>query len=237
MKGIVLLPLLLGMSSSYAGVMGPISEQPVAGFSPYIGLEGSYTWNQIGSTQLNTFSTSSSDGPWGGRLSIGATHPFSERFSFSAELGGGYYGSTDQVYPSHLATLDQTIDGYDLLGGAIYQFNQVSVFGQLGVMMQNTRVKASVNNTIVPGGIASGVQTNIFNYTQALPEIRVGGMYSLSNNWGLSLAYMHVFGSVRESSYVISLTPSSSVQQGQSILQNPTLDSVMLGVRYMFSNT
>lgn len=216
---------------SHAGSMGPVSSV-LPPTTPFVSLEGAYTWNQLNSVTVNGAASAGHDKPWGGRLAAGFIHPYSDLLRFSGELGGGYYGSQSRTVGNY-GRSNVSIDGYDLLFGALYKFNQFDLFGDVGVMLQNNRIKSTeyleVSN---PGGLLSGSITTKSNQTQVLPEIKVGGIYNLSDNWGISLAYMHVFGVNTGGN--MSVTPTTDVVaiNGTTQTQNPTLDSALLGVRY-----
>ena len=96
----VVISELIGMSLGHAGAMGAVSTQVVPSTIPYISGEASYTWNQVGNLSLNGLSPALSKQPWGGRLAGGFVHRYSEKLSFSEELGGGYYGSMNTNIPS-----------------------------------------------------------------------------------------------------------------------------------------
>lgn len=220
-------------SIGHAGNMGPVSAQMISSSIPFVNLEGSYTWNQSTAFILNNHYPDQVNQPWGGRLAGGFVHPFSERLRFSSEFGGGYYGSEKMNIPVLDWSSRRSIDGYDLLMGALYKIHQVDVFGQVGAMAQNYRVSISKDNAkIMPGGLLNGFTTMKHNVTQILPEIKTGAIYNLNNNWGISLAYMHVFGANMQGAFTKSATSGGITINGESNTQNPTLDSILFGLRY-----
>ena len=243
MKKIIIATIITGVgfgSLGYAGSMGPMS-QVMPSSVPYVGLEGSYSWNQTDGFRLNSQSPNISNQPWGGRLSAGIVRPYSERLRFSGELGGGYYGSTN-VNNVNGVTSSRTIDGYDFLVGALYNINQFDVFGNVGVMLQNYRIKVTRNlGDMFQGNVLTGTYLTDSDRTQALPEIKVGAIYNPNDFWGISLAYMHVFGTDvkgnSELSGVGTLVPPATTisMNGANYMQNPSLDSIFLGLRYKFA--
>lgn len=239
MKKIIITTMItVGFSSiGYAGNMGPVS-QVVPNSVPYVSLEGSYTWNTSEGFILNSQSSDILNRPWGGRLSVGIVRPYTERLRFSGEFGGGYYGKTSVNNVAQ--TSSRTIDGYDLLFGALYNINQFDVFGSAGVMAQNYRVHLIQNiGRMFPGNVFSGTNLVDSSRTQVLPELRVGAIYNPNEHWGISLAYMHVFGtdtySVLNSSAITSTSGTNIVVNGTRYIQNPSLDSIFLGLRYNFA--
>lgn len=230
--------LMLGLvcsSASYAGSMGTVTKTRCS--APYLGFEGSYTWNAQRSNHLNNSFSYDNEQQWGGRFSVGIVRPVKDRLSFTGEFGGGYYGSTNMKNPSTgVASLNYSIDGYDFLVGALYNFNQFDVFGSVGIMAQNYRRKSTVDlGQAVKGGLFSGMMSVREVDTEVLPEVKVGGLYNINDNLGISLAYMHVFGSSRVNNYTINATSSSIRLNGNFDIQNPTLNSILLGLRYTFA--
>jgi hypothetical protein len=75
------------------------------------------------------------------------------------------------------------------------------------------------------------------NIGQVMPEIKLGGGYHVTDNWGVTAAWMHAFGGtmgVQADNIGLS---SGSVSIGSAVmsLNNPTINSVMFGVEYLFS--
>ena len=231
-----LVSALASLNIGHAGSVGPIASESISSWRPFATLEGSYTWNQFDGVAINHLSTSDTNQHWGGRFAAGIVHPISVTLRLSGELGGGYYGSTSPTIPADNLNARFSVDGYDFLVGAAYKINRFDLFGKVGLMVQNQRVKLSKNlEKTNPGGFISGTITRSYNQTQALPEVKVGGIYNLNDSWGISLAYMHVFGTNIHSNMTHSATVSGIITNGQSDTQNPTLNSVMLGLCYLFA--
>lgn len=235
----IIVSTLVGLSTGYAGSMGPASTQALPCLTPFISTEASYTWNQLGNVTLNQFTMSNIHQGWGGRLGAGFVHQFSERLRFSTEIGGGYYGAATGSSASAGLSARVTIDGYDMLWGALYRVNQfdvlgnIDVFGSMGFMVENNRQKVTQDRALsTPGGFYSGVIVTKSNMTQVFPEIKVGGIYNLNDNWGISLAYMHVFGTEFGETITTSASAGSNVKNGTQNFENATLNSIMFGLRY-----
>ena len=171
MKKKILLALALstcGISTwSYAGGMGPVKSKqslPLPLLVPFLAGEGMYTWPDVAGYNVNilninssgeqdaTITSTENNKGWGGRLAAGLMHPFSQRFSGSAELGWGYYGQMDldpritvtsgvQVIPtgsSMRMKLNQY--GLDLLAGVVYNQPKYDLFFKVGGLVQNLRL-------------------------------------------------------------------------------------------------
>lgn len=228
---------LSGYTMSFAGSMGPVKTTPQ--IIPFAGLEASYTWHQYDGIGISGSSSSQTSDPWGGRFYAGFLYSLNESIYLSSEFGGGYYGSESVTNSSKGISARYTADGYDLLVGAGYRFNAFEIFGKVGAMMENWRLKSSKNLALVsPGGLLNGQYDYRGITAETLPEIKVGGIYNWNDRLGVSLAYMHVFGAKMQASMNISssTTPPSINFSGENNMQNPTLDSVMLGLRYNFLN-
>ncbi|MDP3560982.1 MAG: hypothetical protein Q8R83_02240 [Legionellaceae bacterium] len=218
-----------------AGSMDSVASSQVKSTTPFASLEASHTWNQFNGFHINSFLSSKTSEPWGGRFAVGVARPISDVWSLSGEVGGGYYGQTKPSIAEYL-DIRYNIDGYDFLAGGIYKINQFEVFGKVGFMVENIRARTTANFArLIPGGFVSGTATKRFNRTEALPQIKVGGNYNLSNNWSVSLAYLHVFGSNMHSNNTISASPGSFEWNGESNLEVMTLNSIMFGLRYNFA--
>ncbi|NCT56447.1 MAG: hypothetical protein GW760_01865 [Legionella sp.] len=233
---------LLSLSLAHAGTMGPGSTRS---FIPFVGGEAAYTWNQIQQLSFNQFVTDNSTKGWGGRLSLGMRLSYSERLSFTSEVGGGYYGNVagnldasptvqpEGVDAGVLGHTNFNIDGYDVLMGAMYQYNKIDIFGKFGFMAQNLRAHTTATlSAVIPGGTLSKLTDVKQSVTQILPEIKVGGIYNVNENWGMSLAYMHVFGSSMKTNKTMIGTNTTLTMSNTQNNQNPTLDSIMFGLMY-----
>lgn len=231
-KTTVAVLMLSSSAISHAGTMGPISSQP--SYIPYITGEASYTWPNFGVVRINGVQASQSLNGWGGRLGLGMAYvsPI-QNVNFTAEIGGGYYGDAKQALLPY-ANSKSTIDGYDVLAGALYKTTyNVDIFGQIGFMIQNLRVSGTQNTTYsVPGGTNVVSASNKFISSQVLPEVKIGGIYNLTQNWGISAAYMGVFGSRPGSTVTYGLVGTQEFNTLVANAQNPTLNSVMFGLRY-----
>lgn len=236
MKKIALsIAYLTAITAVNAGTMGPAASPPAV--TPYVVGEASHTWLDTNKIIVNSITANRTDQGWGGRLGGGAIYNYSDALGFTSEIGGGSYGKQTQTIHNSAGSLvtsnKYTLDGYDVLAGAIYKMQYFDVFGEAGFMMENLRYNSTQNlNLVSPGGLLSGTVTQKGDNTQALPEIKVGGIYNLYPDWGFTVAYMHVFGSgpkVRETS---SSTTTNIATNAYTNTLNPTLNSLMFGLRY-----
>ena len=100
-------------------------------------------------------------------------------------------------------------------------------------MAQNYEITISENFAkSTPGGEFLGTSTIASSQTKILPEIRVGGIFNANDNWGVSLAYMHAFGSNLSGSLNMSAANGVLTKNATGDSRNPTLDSILLGIRY-----
>jgi hypothetical protein len=228
--------VLMSISVAHAGSMGPVDTQPM--FVPYLTGEASYTWMDTNGIDFSAINATTTNQGWGGRLGAGLLHPYTDKLGFTGEIGGGYYGnqkfSLATIKGGIAGNNTASIDGYDVLVGALYKMERFDVFGQMGFMVQNLRTNGYMNIAeLTTGGFLKGSVNAKANQTQALPEIKVGGIYNLNTNWGLSVAYMHVFGSTPSMNVQVDATPGAGINTtANSNTQNPSLDAVMFGLRY-----
>ena len=242
-----MLPCML-IGQSYAGSMGQVDAASRSGFTPFIGLEGDVTWNNTEAATIFNKAPSVTYQRWGGRGSLGVTHPFRNNFSLSSEMGWGYYGHTKStnagVSPGGIASLSVTnnsdIYGFDLLVGAMYNYNQTDLFVKVGAMAENRRFRGDVNSSVVTSTFSRASSFSVSNtQTNVYPEIKAGGIYNVNENLGLTLAYMHVFGenslnSTVHGTYPNTTTTPTTLNSSASI-GDPSLNSILFGVVYSFA--
>ncbi|MCR9191280.1 MAG: hypothetical protein NXI01_01290 [Gammaproteobacteria bacterium] len=251
-KTMLALSALSLISVGHAGTMG--DTKPVHPITPFIAGEASYTWNTINTFTIGALTASETNQGWGGRLSTGLAYSYNDKVKLIGEAGGGYYGSTN-LSISNEASSRLGIDGYDILAGASYtlgQFNlfenipvsafdnmpgQFDVFFKFGFMVENVRrTVTTVLANAIPGGVYNGTIVSKYITTQVYPEIKVGGDYNLNDNWAATVAYMHVFGTSPGGTTQVTATsaPAAITQNSSNTLSNPTLNSIMFGLRYSF---
>ncbi len=226
---------LASFSSAYAGDMGPKSPSST---QPYFGGEAAYTWRQINAPTLNLLTANTSNQPWGFRISAGILHLYTEKLGLTAEVGGGYYGSTSisTAQTSSRGKID--VDGYDILVGALYRLQYFDIFAKIGFMGENARLDFTRYDLsrVFDGNLIRGESRVRSTNGSFLPEISVGGIYNVQNNLGITLTYMHIFGSTMEYKLLSQANIGSGINRSLNVnFQNPTLNSILLGVRYYIS--
>lgn len=249
---------LLGMSCSYAGTMGPIVTPSI--LMGYVSGEGGYTWNKvkginasftgsvvgIGSTIFG-LSTNQNNQGGTGRLAVGMIHPINDLLFLSGEVGWGYYGETTSHFnisgvPNAAAinstisgiNLKNTLWGFDVLAGIVYNKPQYDLFFKAGALMENSQLKFSTGNLSNISSAVTGSAVIKNNQTEALPVIKVGASYHIWENLAVFAAWTHAFGSNEQLNANVNFNTPVAVYFNAN-LQNPTLDVVTGGLTYRFA--
>ena len=230
-KNIPLLFLLAAFFSvAHAGDMGQTQRMP--GLSPFLSGEGGYNWRTINGATIEGLAPRISNEPWGGRVAAGFMFHYFDNLRFSNEIGWGYYGATDTTTDIGGFSSRSNIDGIDLLVGALYRWKKTDLFVKVGALVENNRkTKAAREGTFLVN--TEGLS---FNQTQVLPEIKVGGIYNVAERVGLSVSYMHAFGSdvgLTARRVIVSRErPVALAVDMNGNFQNPSVDAVLFGVFY-----
>lgn len=234
-----LLTILLS-SGVNAGTMGPVQSPSLV--KAFVGAEGGYTWTQLDGFNLNIIdtlrlsSTEDKNG-WSGRVYTGLMHELSDTVAVTGEIGYGYYGRTkfnpvlsgpQAQNPALLngLSLKSSQDGFDVLAGIMYTQPSYDLFLKAGAIVQNSRL--SISSSLPAGGSLSYKA----NQTEALPEIKLGGSYHLTEQLALTGAWTHAFGSTQKIN--LAYNPATSATAVNVNMQNPTMDSLMVGLQYRF---
>lgn len=209
------------VGSAFAGTVGDIHTTPHTTI-PFGSAEAAATWLGTDSSVIYGQPPALSLQHWGGRLAVGALFSHNEKMRFSSELGWGSYGSVKSINqltsPSIYKRMDCDIYGFDVLVGALYNYRQFDAFFKVGAMAENRNYTG-----LLISGLTTLKQKNM--QTNVNPEIKVGGIYNINEQLGITLAYMRVFANNNTSSSFTANATTSS-------LENPTLDSVMFGLTY-----
>lgn len=223
---------IIFVQSSCADGMG----KPAQDLNPFALFEAAATWNQINSVNINNVPTTQSTNPWGGRLAGGLTYQIAQRMLFSAESGIGYYGKNKRSISDHSFSATSSISGLDILIGGIYRYQQFDFFVKGGGLVQSQRIRVKMDlSNVIAGNLISGSVNTVLNRTQFMPEIKVGGIYNMTKNLGISVAYMHAFGADVYGTVNVNATPGSIVVFNTGNGESPILDAVMFGLQYTFS--
>jgi hypothetical protein len=241
-KSIIALSVLAAMSTAHAGSMGPVtSVQP--NYTPFVSAEGSYTWSSF--MPSSAVSVKSTD-PWGGRLAVGVNRPWNDNWGLSFETGYGYYGNASNVASmtggntlgSGTINVTNKIDvlGADILAGLSFTHNQFDLFAKAGMMVQTLWEKGTAQTNMSMLSVINVASNVVYRdaQTAVLPEIKVGGNYNFNEAMGLSLAYMHVFGSSQNGAAMSVPAGEISPISMKVNMQPVILNAIMLGIHYNF---
>ena len=247
-KAIITFLLLSSMSSPlYADgkATAPITQ---ANYTPFASAEGSYTWSSFNNASDSTSGLVTTPERWGGRLAVGVNHPWKENLGLSFEAGYGYYGSMEGAFTASVRDLLLNADvnlstntdilGADFLAGIFYTHNKFDVFAKAGMMVETFWAKGSLDAGAHGFLDLLDLDANIkarIPQTAVLPEIKVGGDYNINESIGLSLAYLHVFGS-NNNGAVVNLPSDKKISPiTVDVDMHPvTLNAIMFGIHYNF---
>ena len=242
LKSSILLAATVLASSAFAG--GYTTEAPHSKPALFAQLEGGYTWDTMGSTTFSfvgptsTFTGGPAETTSGGTgvLSFGAIHYSSAHpdLSYTGEMGWGYYGKREFTVRSNIIDSKNYIYGFDLLAGVDYQFTPMfDVFFKLGALLENVRL---VRNTNLNALGASVISNETSTVSSVIPELKLGGIYNITDVWGLSLAYMHAFGNTPSMSVTKTIAaPGDVTSSNYSSTGAPiSLNTVLAGLVYKF---
>ena len=231
-------------SAVYAGGPDTMAMPAAPGHSMFAAIEGGYSWNTFGNTTVaignivtptQRVVTPSNNGGTG-RVAIGAIHysTYSPKLAYTAEAGWGYYGKTSYTAADKGINAQNYLYGFDLLGGVDYQFtSKFDGFLKLGALLENTRMDRNTDlSKYTDGFVISGTE-NVKNTTSSiLPELKVGGIYNITDAWGITGSYMYAYGNgnVSENTY-----RSVTVHNTTSTTAPASLSTILFGVQYKFA--
>lgn len=231
---ISLLAAVTCSASVYAGAMGAADSVPC--LSSFFLLEGGVSGNQLKGYE---YTLTGADGHlksqekntnYAGRLSAGMQRAVTEEFAVSSEIGYGIYGRTKHT-PDTLSfatlNLQHTMNGFDALAGIAYTDIDWSLFFKAGALVETRTTKTTSDLTFLLPLEARYQET--VHHTSVLPEIKVGGIYNFDQNWGVTLAYMHAFGSSTKTTGDINVNTQTITYTNDQ--QNPSINAVMLGIQ------
>lgn len=242
-KKITVFSLLSALSFGSAGDAGAVCN-PCS--SVFLSLEGSYTKNSIDSFEFDVLGTPNSlftvkqNQLGGGRIAAGVMRFLCDELGASAEIGWGSYGRTrltaegTGIFAAVPATFSAatTITGFDALVGASFLQPCYSLFLKAGALVEmNHSTFDATFDPLTPIIFTS----NTFHFqgtrTGVLPEVKIGGSYIFNDNWSLTVAYMHAFGSTVGAR--ATFDPVTGSANFDARFPNPSLSSVMVGVQLM----
>lgn len=247
MKKIILLSAATAALSSpiYAGEMGAMSSCCTG----FISVEGGYTDNSIKEFTLQapalgvSLNANKETNGGTGRIAAGMLNMFNDDFAGTGEIGWGYYGTTNFSSDPAFVTLlgpyiaKHTIIGFDALVGLAYMQPYYSVSLKAGALIQNMYSNDSIDATAIAiESNQSGIGNLSIkqNHTAVLPEVKVGIGYNFNPNWSLTAAYSCAFGSNYAVNETVNDVGGVTIFDTNVNLQNPTLNTLLLGLQYNF---
>lgn len=237
MKKIPIITLLAAVSCGsavHAGAMGNADSVPC--LSSFFLLEGGVSGNQLKGYEYtltgldSRLKSQEKNTNYAGRLSAGLQRAVTEEFAVTSEIGYGIYGRTKHTpNRSDFATLnvEHTMNGFDALAGVAYTDLDWSLFFKAGALVETRTTKTTSDLTFLLPLEARYQET--VHHTSVLPEIKIGGIYNFDQNWGVSLSYMHAFGSNTKTTGDINTNTHTITFTNDQ--QNPSINAVMLGIQ------
>ncbi len=223
---------------AYAGDMGHMTVNTSSKSIFFAGFEGDYTWadSSIGTDLNNTIPRVDERG-WGGRVSVGVYNNYFEAFGISGEAGWGYYGKRLFQDSALNSAGSYTLYGFDLLFGLWKTYSNLDFFIKAGAMLETRRTTHTVNfSRLLPGGFASGTSVESSPMSTVVPEVKVGGIYNITEQLGASVSYMYLAGWNTRGSVQQSFSRTGGFVRNASLAGGPpSFSSIMFGLQYNFA--
>lgn len=237
MKKIPMLSLFAAVTCgapAYAGAMGSADSVPC--LSSFFLLEGGVSGNQLKGYDFTITDTDhrlksqEKNTMYAARLGAGMIRAVTEEFAVSSEIGYGTYGRTkhtSNIPDVAKLNVQHTITGFDALAGVAYTDIDWNIFFKAGALVATRTTKTNSDLTaFLP---FEAVFKETVHHTTVLPEIKIGGGYNFDSNWGMTLAYMHAFGSNTKTTGNINGATNTWTYTNDQ--QNPSIDAVLLGIQ------
>ncbi|MDP1574957.1 MAG: hypothetical protein Q8L78_08545 [Coxiellaceae bacterium] len=230
-------------SSVYAGGPDVMAMPAAPAHSLFTTVEGGYSWNNYGNTIVAIHPTTPvqhivtpSNNGGTGRVAIGAIHysTYCPKLSYTAEAGWGYYGSTSYTASAAGINAKNYMYGFDALAGVDYEFtSKIDGFFKLGALFENTKMNRNTDLGTYTGGIVTSGTENVSSTTSSiLPELKVGGVYNITDAWGLTAAYMFAYGNGNVSSNI----RKTATTEDKYVTNAPaSINSLLFGLQYKFA--
>lgn len=240
MKKTTLISFISALSCSsfaFAGDMGDGNSGMCV--TTFFALEAGYTNNTIDGYDISVVGLNATLAPtkttngYSGRLAAGVVDKVYDELALSGEIGWGYYGrtslNTTLVNSVFYLSNSYTLTGFDALAGIAYVQPSFSLFFKAGALIENMNKSSNLNINSIDGSTFANFALED-NKTEVLPEIKLGGAYNFNDNWALTAAYVHAFGSsVKISGNVDGFGNLSNVKVYN---QNPSINTVFIGIQY-----
>lgn len=218
---------------SFGGSVGPATTPEAYHFTPFVGAEAAYAWNNIEGVTFNNFKSQNSTEHWGGRLSAGVIRPIYESVNIIGEIGLGYYGKFDVNLPRISQQVSAELEGIDFLVGGLYRYNKFGLFLKGGAMQQTSLMTSTSDSSLtVPGVPPISISKNSSSTSQLAPEIKVGGLYNITEHLGATVSYMYVWGINPHQTKNVTLVNNLPIVTTDVNNQFSTLNLLMFGLQY-----
>lgn len=221
----------------YAGTMDFTATNNSYSFSPFVGLEGTYSWYSSNKTLIiNNEPVTYNHNGWGGRVSGGMELSLQQSLNFTSEIGWGYFAkSSANNYVGAPYSSNAQFYGFDILAGIGHQFHRMNFFVKGGAMILNRDVSGILDFTLVNNvGTLTGAMAVDSLSTFVMPEVKVGLQYPIIEKLSLSFSYMHIFGS--NTNYRMTINNTANQLNLVTALNKrpPSFNTLMLGLQYAF---
>lgn len=242
--------IALFASAVNAGAPEAVSAPSTPTTYSFVTLEGTYTHSRtdgfhFGFSPLFDVNSSKDRSRWGGRFAFGLARQLCDQFYASGEIGWGYYGRTTYPLKARGLLLDifdnfQGLDGihiktsqngFDVLAGLIWRLPCFELFFKAGALIQNYHQNLNIEFDSFGFDLVGGLSTKT-NRMEALPEIRLGGSYYISDSWAITASWMHAFGTRQKIDFDLDLI--NPLGDSRVNLRNPTLNILTIGVQLRF---
>ena len=234
---IVLFFNIFSVVSANAGDIGDQTTTRSTIINSYLSAEAAYSWYDRPSVfSINNQREEVHHQGWGGRIGAGLLFTPSNNWKYTSEVGWGYYAKSSSSGLQSELHASAIYDGFDLLVGLDRKYKNIDFFLKGGAMILDRRhtVSKSLTANLPTSGVID-VSSSHYNTTQVLPEIKVGGIYNITEKWGVTLSYMHIFGSEPSYSSNTSATTGGNITISKSSSQLPTFNTILFGLNYIFA--
>ena len=222
-----------------AGSMGDVHSGSLSyrGILPFASIEAFPVWVAYGNVTYSqpgyASTTKRTALSGGGRVAAGFAYPYTANIDLTAEAGWNYFGQKSIKTYYNTFGNSVSLSGVDSLVGFAIKKNNFECFLKAGALFQVTSYNiAYINSSTSPSYNLhwNGVISDI------LPEVKVGSTYNINKNWGVSLAFMHAFGTSPQLNIAAISTSAGQSYNIVADMNGPSLNAIQIGARYQFAN-